>query len=317
MSVHDWHASVERYLEQRRALGYALASEGRQLRSFACFLAEHAAVGRLTVELALEWASRSPSGSPIAQARRLRVARGFARFVAIEHPDTEIPPRRLLGRTHRRLPPTIFTETEIRALLQAAAELPPQGGLRPLSMRALLGLLAASGLRPGEAVRLERDDVDDSQGVIYVRAGKSGRARDVWLHPTATEALRRYAEARDERVSALDSEAFFLRGTGKPLGIRHADYGFRCLCRALGWRRRTGGHQWPRLYDLRHTFVCHRLLAWYAAGEPVEAKIPYLATYLGHRKISSTYWYLTGIPELMDLSARRFEAFTTNAGAPS
>lgn len=314
MNAPDWQAEVTRYLEQRRALGYALASEGQQLQALAGCLTDVDAE-TLTVARALAWARQAPSGSAIAQSRRLEVLRGFARFIRVDHPSTEIPAGHLLGRTHRRLPPTIFTHAELAALLETADGLSPAGGLRSLSMRTLLGLLAATGLRPGEAVRLARADVDHSEGIIHVRAGKSRCARDVWLDPTVTTALRRYAALRDRSSTTLRSDAFFLRRRDKPLEIRHADYAFRCLARALGWDRRASGYQWPRLYDLRHTFVCHRLLAWYQAGESVEAKIPALATYLGHRKISSTYWYLTAIPELMAITATRFEALTLKPGA--
>lgn len=313
MNSLDWNALAQCYLEQRRALGYRLQKEHRQLLSFAEFLTEQAGRGSLTIELALTWANQAPSGSPIAKARRLTVARGFARFVAIDDPETQIPPPRLLGRSHRRLPPTIFTDAQITALLHAADDLAPPAGLHPMSMRILIGLLAATGLRPGEAIRLHRADVDTEKGVVQIRASKFGRSRWVPLHQTAVEALRTYTEQRAWLAPMTSSEAFFLRDGGEPLTIRHADYAFRCLCRQLGWRENLNG-RWPRLYDLRHTFVCHRLLTWYQTGDPIEPKIPYLASYLGHRKISSTYWYLTAIPELMNLTASRFEAFAQNSG---
>lgn len=316
MNVLDWTALAQRYLEQRRALGYHLQNQGRQLLSFAHFLSQHAGDGPLNVELAIAWANQAPSGSRIAKARRLTVARGFARYLAVDHPETQIPPARLLGPSHRRLAPTIFSDDQVTVLLRAAGELIPRGGLRPLTMRTLLGLLAATGLRPGEAIRLTRADVDIQQGVVHIRASKFGASREVPLHLTATKALQTYIEQRDRLAPMASGEAFFLRDGGDPFTIRHADYGFRCLCRNLGWGERLNG-RWPRLYDLRHTFVCHRLLAWYQCGGAVEPRIPYLATYLGHRKISATYWYLTAIPELMDITVRRFEAFAGDSGGAS
>lgn len=316
MSAGRWHERLDRYLAQRRALGYLLASEGRQLRSLADLLEEHAPNAPFTTVLALRWARQAPSGSDIAQSRRLHLARGFARFLLVDDPGTEVPPQRILGRTHRRLPPRIFTESEVTALMEAADQLHPPGSVRGLSMRVLIGLLVATGLRPGEGARLGTDDVDTARGLIVVRSGKFGHERVVPLHESAVAALISYQLVRAGLTIGTGDNALLRRGNGEPLEIIHADYAFRCLCRTLGFSGVPDGHRWPRLYDLRHTFVCRRLLAWHEAGESVDAKMPYLAAYLGHQKISSTYWYLSAIPELMDVVSERFAAFATRTEKP-
>lgn len=313
MSVGCWHERLDRYLAQRRALGYLLARESHQLRSLADLLEEHAANASFTTALALRWARQAPSGSDMAQSRRLQLARGFARFLLVDDPGTEVPPQRLLGPTHRRVPPRIFTESEVRALMEAADQLHPAGSARGLSMRVLIGLLVATGLRPGEGVRLGNEDVDTARGLIVVRSGKFGHERVVPLHESTVAALISYQAVCAGLTIGSERGAFFRRGNGESLEIIHADYAFRCLCRTLGFSGAPAGHRWPRLYDLRHTFVCRRLLAWHEAGESVDIKMPYLAAYLGHQKISSTYWYLSAIPELMNVVSERFAAFAARA----
>lgn len=297
---------VEAYLCARRALGYQLRIEGEQLRRFAQFAEQQGHRGALTLELALAWANASKEQSAIGPARRLEPLRPFAKYCALFEPETEVPPPRLLGPAHRRIAPYIYSDAEITAMLVAAQQLSPTDGLRPVTMRCLLGLLATTGLRVSEALRLHRADVDLDQGSLTVRETKFRKSRYVPVHPTACEALAEYVCVRDRCVPLAQDPTFFLFDNGRAVNYEQARYAFGQIRSRLGWGHLPDGRL-PRLYDLRHAFACKRLLAWYAQGVDVQWAIPHLATYLGHRKVSDTYWYLTGIPALLAVAAERLE----------
>ena len=299
---------VKQYLALRRAFGFQLSTTGEQLQDFARFVDSAAAGKPLTVELALRWAQSLPTGKQTSAARRLLILRPFARYLRTIDPATEIPPHRILGPAQYRHIPHIYTDEEIRALLDAAADLRPQGGLRARSVRTYLSLLLCTGMRPPEPLRLTRTDVDFPSHTITVRQTKFSKSRIVVLHPTATKALEGYARARDRYIPYRRSAAFFLCDDGSSFTHKKAGWAFRYLRRQLGWVPLSGGRP-PRLYDLRHTFVCRRLLAWYRNGVEVDVALPSLATYRGHVKVTDTYWYVTGIPELMNTVSARFEHF--------
>lgn len=313
--MKKWFSMPERvdaYLSARRALGYELRIEGEQLRRFAQFAEERRHRGALTLELALAWANAPERQSAIGPARRLEPLRPFAEYCALFEPETEVPPPRLLGPAHRRITPYIYSDADITAMLDAARQLGPCDGLRPVTMRCLLGLLAATGLRISEALSLHRDDVDLDPGLLTVRVSKFRKSRLVPLHPTAREALADYACVRDRCIAQPADPMFFLFDNGRAVNDAQARYAFGQIRSSLGWDRLPGGRR-PRLYDLRHAFACKRLLGWYAEGVDVQWAIPHLATYLGHCKVSDTYWYLTGIPELMAIAAARLERTPSGA----
>jgi integrase/recombinase XerD len=233
--------------------------------------------------------------------------RPFARYVAASEPRTEIPPLGLLGPSHRRLPPHIYSREEIAALLRAAAALSPIGGLRPRTYTTLFGLLVSTGLRISEALRLAQADVDLAAGVLTVRETKFRKTRLVPLHPSASRALGRYAAQRDRVHRQPPQPTFFLSEAGRPLAYSTVRTTFLRLRQALGWCR--PGHRSPRIHDARHTFACHCLQRWYQDGADVDQHLLALSTYLGHAKVSDTYWYLTATPGLLGTPAARFERF--------
>jgi integrase/recombinase XerD len=299
---------VQSYLSLRRAFGFKLSITGEQLHKFANF-ADCVAPGEpLTIDLALRWAQSSSTGKQVSAARRLLILRPFARHLLTIEPLTEVPANRLLGPAQYRYVPHIYSDEEIRALLYAADTLSPHGGLRAKSVRTYIALLACTGMRPPEPLRLNRADVDFSSHTITVRQTKFSKSRIVALHPTATKALQEYAHVRDRCVAYPRCSAFFLSDNGSAFTHRKAVWAFRYLRRKLGWAKQPS-RPYPRLYDLRHTFVCRRLLAWHRACVDVQVALPSLSTYLGHVKITDTYWYVTGIPELMDTVSARFERF--------
>ncbi len=297
---------VESYLRARRSVGYTLHIEGAQLQRFARFADHRGHRGHITVDLAVAWAIDSRKSHQLGRARRLEVVRSLARYCIIFEHETEIPPSHLLGPTHRRLTPHIYSDREIDQLLDMANGLRPKQGLRPVTMHCLLGLLAATGLRISEALRLSRNDVNLHQGLLQVRKTKFRKSRYVPLHPMVCDVVSNYADFRDQRLPVVQNSAFFLLDDGHTLRYRQVLYAFHQIRVQLGWDASSCGRK-PRLYDLRHTFVCRRLLAWYEEGVDVDRMMPLLSTYLGHAKVSDTYWYITGIPALMTIVAARFE----------
>jgi integrase len=305
-------AKVEEYLSLRRGLGFQLGTTGRMLRGFAAFADAAGRRGPLTIDLALRWARATASADRLYWARRLEVVRCFARHLAATDPGTEIPPRGLLGPAHRRPRPHIYSDAEVAALLAAAGRLGPPGGLRPHTYRTLFGLLAAAGLRIAEALLLARQDVDLGRGRLIVRETKFRKTRLVPLHPTAADALRAYAGLRDRAGPPVRCDRFFVSDRGLGLPYSTVRTVFRKLCDGL---RITGADRSrPRLHDLRHTFTCRRVLAWYDAGVDLGHAVAALSVYLGHAKVTNTYWYLTATPDLMARAAARFEGFARPGG---
>ena len=309
-------ALVEDYLALRRRLGFGLVTQGRMLLAFARHADRVAPGAPLTVDLAVQWATSCRSRDPSAAARRLTVVRGFARHRALFDPTTEVPPPGLLGPRYRRKPPHVYSADEIASLLHAAAELRSKGGLRPRTFVTLFGLLAATGLRVSEARRLACRDVDLLAGVVTVREGKFRKSRLVPLHASAVAALRRYEADRDRCRAAPRSESFFRTERLAVLSRKTVQATFAKLRRRLGWTA-EGRARLPRIQDLRHAFVVHRVLRWYEQDVDVDRRMAHLATYLGHAKVSNTYWYLTAVPELMAVTARRFERFARERGGAS
>ncbi len=301
-------ALAQQYLKYRRDLGFQLKIEGEQVLAFAAY-ADHAGhKGAITTELALKWAQLPEGVSTLYHARRLEVVRCFARYAAIFDEATEIPAKGLLGKAHRRVQPHIYSEEEMRELIRAASGLSPTGGLRPRTYVALFGLLASTGLRISEALRLNRNDVDLGQGVLTITETKFHKSRLVPLHPSSVRHLRQYAQFRDGYRCASMSERFLLSERGGEMNYSTVRTTFRTVCNDLGWKGACGSRR-PRLYDFRHTFACRRLLAWYRDGVDMNHAVLALSTYMGHERITDTYWYLTGIPELMQVAGERFRLF--------
>jgi integrase len=301
MSVLRQH--LEDYLEMRRALGFKLERAGALLAQFVAF-AEDNGADAITVELALAWA-RLPKGAQRTWvARRLEVVRIFARHLAVLDPTNEVIPIDLLAARTFRRPPYLYSPGEIAALMEAASNL--ANPLKAATFETLIGLLASTGLRAGEAMRLDRGDFDADEGVLVVRNTKFNKSRQVLLHPSTIDALRRYGRRRDELSAAPRAPALFLSSTGARLGHPVLQPTFVRLLRASGVGATAARR--PRVHDLRHSFTVGTLLRWYRDSGDVAARMPSLSTYLGHADPSSTYWYLQAAPELLALAADRLEA---------
>jgi integrase/recombinase XerD len=297
--VSELRRHLEDYLRLRRALGFKLEFPGYVLPSLIGYL-EEAGAATITAELAVSWAGLPRGVLPITWAHRLGAARGFARYLKTIDPATEIPPAGVWPSVTPRPQPYIWAEADIRRLLTAARALRPP--LRAATYETLFGLVAATGMRLGEALGLDRADADLDGGVLTIRDGKFGRSRLVPLHPTVTSALASYAARRDWLCPSPAATRFFVSTAGTPLRTSGVDSAFAQLTTALGLR--TPDRR-PRVHDLRHSFASHQLLDWHRAGDDVNARMPLLSAYLGHVSPAGTYWYLTAVPELMELAAAR------------
>ena len=299
-----YHA--KKYLEHRRALGFVLISPGQMLMNFARFTDELGHRGPLTTELVLRWVSLPPGASERYKAQRLSTVRGFAQYMAARDGRTEIPPQQLLGRCVVRIRPHIYSDEQLRELVTAATELSPLYPMRPKTYSTILGLLSCTGLRISEALNLTNGDVDLDHSLLRIDQTKFHKSRMVPLHPSATQAIRLYVQERGRDPLARSAGALFVGGQGRPLIHSAVNRTFRYLCNRLGLSS-NGTWPRPRIHDLRHTFACRRLLAWYEQGVDVNHAIASLSTYLGHSSIANTYWYLTAIPQLMGIAGARFE----------
>jgi integrase/recombinase XerD len=303
--VSALRAAAGEYLVMRRALGFRLTPQGRHLMSFVAFCEERGAV-RVTADLAAEWATRTArgSGDEVYQARRLDAVRIFARHLQALDPATEVPPEDVLSRRQGRVPPYLYSPEEVAALMNAAGGLAP--ALRAATWRTLIGLLAVTGMRQGEACRLGREDVDLETGTLVILDSKFGKSRQVFLHPTAIIALRAYEQARDRAFPEPEAGTFLVNSRGGPLDGGNIQHTFAALVAAAGIQA-PPGQRAPRLHDLRHAFTVATMLDWYRDGGDVQARLPLLSTWLGHVDPKSTYWYLQAVPELLALAAGRLE----------
>jgi len=293
---------LEEYLALRRALGFKLIRAARLLPDFVASL-EHHHAPTLTTALALAWAQQPPAGPPAWWAERLSLVRGFARYLQALDARTEVPPPGLV-RAHRpRAMPYVYSDRDLARLMAAARQLHPR--FRAGTYTTLIGLLATTGMRIGEAIRLDRQDVAWTPGLLIVRDSKFGKSRELPLHATTLAALRAYAALRDRRLRAA-APGFFLSTAGTRLISQNVHRTFLGLVRRAGLERCAARGR-PRPHDLRHTFAVRTVLGWYHAGLDVEARLPRLSTYLGHVAPSSTYWYLSATPALMALVAQRLE----------
>jgi integrase/recombinase XerD len=297
--------AIEDYIALRRSLGFKLNDMAADLTKFASFL-EQKAAPYITTALALEWAMQSTDHLPSHWARRLGFVRVFARHWSATDPRTEIPPAGLLPFRAQRARPYLYTEQEIQRLLAAAKSLSPASGLRPWTYHCLFGLLAVSGLRISEAIKLERQDVDFYQGVLTIRQTKFNKNRLIPLHTSTRDVLSEYAEHRDRLVPNPSSSCFLLNDCGRCLERSAVRRTFYDLSRQIGLRG-PADHTGPRIHDFRHRFALNTLIQWYRAGEDIERRLPVLSTFLGHAHVADTYWYLSIHPELMGFATERLE----------
>ena len=300
--------SADDYLRIRRALGYKLVNTGALLPRFVEYL-EASGADTVTTELALAWATLPVATKPVYWQGRLTIARGFARYLQTIDPRAEIPPTDALPAARGRPAPYIYSDEDIDALMIAAGRLKTRLGAA--TMQTLLGLLAVTGMRSGEAVRLDRDDVDLQHARLIVRDSKFGKSRQLPVDPTTVAALRNYLQVRDRLKPSPRTSALLIGTRGERLTRHYAEWAFRLLRERIGLKPRPGCGP-PRLHDLRHTFAVRTILDSYRTDGDPQARLAALSTYLGHANPAASYWYLSATPELLALVAARLEQHLTD-----
>ena len=303
--------ALDEYLKMRRALGHKLRLAGGLLPRFVEF-ANRMGADFITTDLALRWAMQPVDAHPRSLALRLGMVRRFAQHCSATDPRTIVPPPDLIPYQYQRPAPYIYRDDQINRLLQAAQQLPSATGLRSHTYATLFGLYVATGMRRNEALQLNRDDVDLVNGVVTIRCTKFGKSRYLPLHSTAKRALQRYAARRDRLCRNPHSPSFFLSEGGDRPSESAVSATFIKLSCEIGLRR-PGDSRGPRLHDFRHRLAINTLLKWYQRGVNVEQHLPELSTYLGHTKITDTYWYLTSTPELLRYALHRAERSSREA----
>jgi integrase/recombinase XerD len=296
------------YLQIRRALGFKLQRAGQMLPSFIDYL-ESVGAQRITTEHAVAWAALPAGAQPVYWAARLTVVRGFARYLQTLDPATEIPPTGLPGfRGTARPTPYLYSQAEIVALMDAASSL--QTRLGAATMRTVIGLLAVTGMRIGEAVRLDRADLDLGHARLVVRNSKFGKSRQLPLDASTITALRDYLRLRDHVKPHPITQALLIGTRGDRLNLHACEWTFRLLRNRIGLTARPGCRA-PRLHDLRHSFAVQTMLDSYRTDGDPTGLLATLSTYLGHADPGATYWYLSAAPELLALAATRLEEHLT------
>ena len=300
---------LRQYVAARRALGTQLREPAKTLSRFIRFLGRKKSKF-ITTPLALEWSQQSKNVQRATWARKLSMVRQFARWLSVIEPRHQVPPPRLLNVRHRRKKPYIYSDQEIARLMAAAAALKSHRGMKGLTLGTLIGLLAATGLRPGEARALENQDVDFEAGVLVIRESKFDKSRLVPVHKSVVTALGKYVRERNRTFPIPCCSAFFVSDRGTPLDLGVVRRWFCKVSRSCGLRKGPEGKpcgRGPRLQDMRHTFATKCLVGWYRTGSNVPLQMPKLSTYLGHSSVACTYWYIEAVPELLQLATQRLE----------
>ena len=289
------------YLSMRRALGYKMDQVERRLRQFIAFAEDHGETHVRTVT-ALAWATLPPGADPIWTHARLADVRIFARHLHTLDDVSEVPPDDLLPARRRRTTPYLYTPQEVADLMRATDILPKTHV--QATYRVLVGLLAVTGMRIGEAIGLDCDDLDMGGGIVTIRKGKFGKARALPLHPTTVAVLQNYL-LRADRPGPSGAPVLLSSSTGKRLRYSHVQPTFQKLLNHCGIVPRSATCR-PRIHDLRHSFAVSTIVDDYRSGNP-GSRLAILSTYLGHEGPGATYWYLSAAPELLGLAGERLE----------
>ncbi len=254
----------------------------------------------------MPWPGRDCPTAPTATGgpTACQLVRGFATYLHTIDPTAEVPARDLLAWRPRRASPYLYSHSDIAALMSAASTL--RSPLRVATYQTLVGLLAVTGMRIGEAIRLDRGDVDLAAGVLVVRHAKFGKTRQLPLHASTVAALRAYLRRRDRHQPPAQTPAVFISPAGTRLLYCNVQWTFQRLARQAGLQPRSASCR-PRIHDLRHSFAVHTLLDAYRHGHDVADRLALLSIYLGHVNPAGTYWYLSAAPELMALAAARLD----------
>jgi integrase/recombinase XerD len=300
-------AGIKQYIELRQAYGLKFSSAIPVLHQFAEFCRKNRHQ-TITTAAVIDWTQTYPESTRLSISTRIRIVRGFAAYWKVFDPKTEIPPRELSREKSGRIKPHIYTNREIAGILDACLKFNAERGqsnpIRRQTFYTCFGLIAATGLRRNEAIQLKRAHVDLKQGTLLVEMTKFKKSRLIPIHSTTLEQLRDYASFRDRAVPSPRCDNFFVMNRGQPMDGDSVFYAFVHACQTARLRPTAAGAGFPRIHDLRHTFAVRVILQWLEQDKDIHALMPALSTYLGHAQPSDTYWYLTGVPELLRFGLR-------------
>lgn len=316
MNTRELENRLENYLAVRTALGYRDYFLHSLLQDFVRYVVARQQHGPIRAGTAVDWAcSTSGRNGASRLAYRLSAVRGFLTHLRASIPDTEVPEAGLLKKSPRRIP-YLFSNSQIRDLLKAASTIGPAGSLRPHTYETILGLMASTGIRVGEAIRLTTGDVklDSHPPRLEIRESKFRKSRLVPLHPTTAEKLGNYVSLRAGIVCGGAKTAFFASERRTPLCYETLRSWFARTTRELGISPADDRRK-PTLHGLRHHFAVERLTLWCQQGKPVGKLAPNLSVYLGHVSPEESYWYLTSTPALLMTAGESFHRFAVPGGA--
>jgi integrase len=315
MNLENLRHMLNSYLAIREAIGLKDKRHRKLIEDFLQHVARKQAAGPFPAQLAVDWACLTLRPDAVAgRAFRLSVVRGFLTHVKTVFPETEIPPHRYF-KTQRRRAPYLFSQDDILRLLDCAGDIKPRGSMNSHTYQTIIGLLASTGLRASEALRLKVSDVelDLDPPLLQVFETKFLKSRWVPLHATTAAVLRHYKERRSEAGVVRPTDPFFISARDTPVPYYTLKNLFARLVKRLGVV--TSNHQRnPSLHSLRHSFAVRRLTTWYLEGRDVQSLAPHLSVYLGHARLSDSYWYLSALPDLLNAAADRFDVHSGEEG---
>jgi integrase/recombinase XerD len=318
MNARKLSSCMEDFLTLKRTMAEAdphysrvdrnqLNHRDRLLRAFFAFWRKQGCPWPVRAQLALDWVGEGSDGQhPYRDLVRLQVVQAFLRQVRVFEPETEIPENIFRTGCGRRTP-HIFSNQEILRLTGAARQNRLRHTLCPLTLCTLVGLLASTGLRVGEAIRLKVGDARLAANPphLLIYETKFGKSRQVVLHASTAVRLRSYHMEREKAFPCRAEESFFVNRSGRPLEYNSLFASFQKLLKRAGIQP-IPGKRAPSFHSFRHTFAVNRLTQWHREGRDVQDLLTHLAVYLGHVGPENTYWYVTATPELLNTAAARF-----------
>jgi len=316
--THDaLQSRLDVYLELRQSLGYKTSVQKHALRDFLDYLATHGQQDPIRAETVVDWARQaSERCHRTGPAVRLRMVRSFLVHLKAFEPETEVPPLGLIAEP-RRPRAHLYSPEQIIRLMDAEGWFWEHGSFRQKTYRTVVGMLASTGLRVGEALRLTLAQVhlDHDPPYLEIRDTKFHKSRLTPLHPTTAAKLREYLGDRKQHLHAQVANTFFINDHGRPLLYGRVRKAVLQAQPYAGIVKQVGpGHRGPALHALRHSFAVGRLLAWYRAGTDVRAQLPNLSVYLGHLGMVETYRYLSATPELLTIAGEMFGRYAEAGG---
>ncbi len=293
---------VEDFISLRRSFGFAFEKGAHELRDLALFL-KKTKKKNLDTPAILDWLESHSQASHKTQSVRLGHAHTFAKYWKAFCPLTQVPDRNIANHQPTRARPYIYTSAECRNILRACFDMRSAEGhsrskLYQHAYYTIYGLIMTTGLRRNEAVNLRNHHIDLVKGTLFVELTKFRKSRLIPLDSTTVAELSKYLKLRNKLVSHAKTDHFFLASPNRGVSHDMIYYRFVRICHQLGIRPAVGGRG-ARLHDLRHTFAVRVIQRWLVQRKNIHEMMPLLSSYMGHDHPSDTYWYLTGIPEIL------------------